>query len=199
MSYHFNLIISAKLRYLYKIRENNIAKDVNNEMSRKNQRKTDNIKRIDVNGQYNVASEIVRQIASVLEFKIHEDEQGISAYGGNSIRISDHCTNLLTWIDNRTWNAPTRFDIVIEQSPTQAKTQVQDGYEFTVVEFVYKAEEMTPQKAQMIAYDIKNALSTGQYANNVRGEKRIIRTTNESSTIRVTESELRQYIQEAIR
>ena len=153
-------------------------------MNRKNQRKSsNNIRCIDVNVQYNVASEIVRQIAFALNFKIHEDEQGISAYGGNGIRISDHCTYLQTWIDNKTWNASTRLDIVIEQSSTQPETQVQDGYDFTIVEFVYKAEDMTPKKAQMIAYDIKNVLSTGQYANNVRGEKRIIRSTNETNTI----------------
>ncbi len=154
-------------------------------MNKKNQRKSsNNIRCIDINVQYNVASEIVRQIAFALNFKIHEDEQGISAYGGNGIRISDHCTYLQTWIDNKTWNASTRLDIVIEQSPTQPRTQVQDGYDFTIVEFVYKAEDMTPEKARMIAYDIKNALSTGQYTNNVRGEKRIIRSTNESNTIR---------------
>lgn len=162
-------------------------------MNRKNQRKnSNNIRRIDINVQYNVASEIVRQIAFALNFKIHEDEQGISAYGGNGIRISDHCTYLQTWIDNKTWNASTRLDIVIEQSPTQPKTQVQDGYDFTIVEFVYKAEDMTPEKARMIAYDIKNALSTGQYTNNVRGKKRIIRSTNESNTIREVLSTLDQ-------
>jgi hypothetical protein len=162
-------------------------------MNRKNQRKnSNNIRRIDINVQYNVASEIVRQIAFALNFKIHEDEQGISAYGGNGIRISDHCTYLQTWIDNKTWNASTRLDIVIEQSPTQPKTQVQDGYDFTIVEFVYNAEDMTPEKARMIAYDIKNALSTGQYTNNVRGEKRIIRSTNESNTIREVLSTLDQ-------
>lgn len=162
-------------------------------MNRKNQRKnSNNIRRIDINVQYNVASEIVRQIAFALNFKIHEDEQGISAYGGNGIRISDHCTYLQTWIDNKTWNASTRLDIVIEQSPTQPKTQVQDGYDFTIVEFVYNAEDMTPEKARMIAYDIKNALSTGQYTNNVRGEKRIIRSTNESNTIREILSTLDQ-------
>ena len=153
-------------------------------MNKKNQRKSsNNIRCIDTNIQYNVATEIVRQIAFALNFKIHEDEQGISAYGGNCIRISDHCTYLQTWIDNKTWNASIRLDIVIEQSPTQPKTQVQDGYDFTIVEFVYNAEDMTPEKARMIAYDIKNALSTGQYANNVRGEKRIIRSTNKSNTI----------------
>ena len=162
-------------------------------MNRKNQRKnSNNIRRIDINVQYNVASEIVRQIAFALNFKIHEDEQGISAYGGNGIRISDHCTYLQTWIDNKTWNASTRLDIVIEQSPTQPKTQVQDGYDFTIVEFVYNAEDMTTEKARMIAYDIKNALSTGQYTNNVRGEKRIIRSTNESNTIREVLSTLDQ-------
>jgi hypothetical protein len=162
-------------------------------MNRKNQRKnSNNIRRIDINVQYNVVSEIVRQIAFALNFKIHEDEQGISAYGGNGIRISDHCTYLQTWIDNKTWNASTRLDIVIEQSPTQPKTQVQDGYDFTIVEFVYNAEDMTPEKARMIAYDIKNALSTGQYTNNVRGEKRIIRSTNESNTIREVLSTLDQ-------
>lgn len=162
-------------------------------MNRKNQRKSsNNIRCIDINVQYNVATEIVRQIAFALNFKIHEDEQGISAYGGNGIRISDHCTYLQTWIDNKTWNASTRLDIVIEQSPTQPRTQVQDGYDFTIVEFVYKAEDMTPEKARMIAYDIKNALSTGQYTNNVRGKKRIIRSTNESNTIREVLSTLDQ-------
>ena len=33
-------------------------------------------------------------IALALDFKIHEDEHGISAYGGNAIRIADHCSML---------------------------------------------------------------------------------------------------------
>ncbi len=94
------------------------------------------------------AREIIIQIASALDFKIYEDEKGVSAYGGNCIRISDHCTYMQTWVDNNIYNTP--------------------------IEFVYKSSEMTPEKARMIAYDIREALKTSNYANNVRGEKRIL-------------------------
>ena len=50
---------------------------------------SDPIKRIGLNGG-NSAREIVIQIARALGFKIHEDNKGVSAYGGNSIRIADH-------------------------------------------------------------------------------------------------------------
>lgn len=122
-----------------------------------------NKKHIDIMQHTNgYAREIIIQIASVLNFKIHEDEKGVSAYGGNCIRISDHCTYMQTWVDNNTYDAPCKIDIVIEDSPTQAITQVENGYNFTITEFVYKSSEMTPEKARMIAYDIREALKTSK-------------------------------------
>lgn len=142
------------------MKSNRITTKVNNQ-----------IKRIGLNG-CNGAREIVIQIARALNFKIREDENGVSAYGGNAIRIADHCTYMQTWVDNGTWNAPIRFDIVIEDKPTQAITQVKVGYDFNITEFVYKSYTLDPQKVMSIAYDIRNAIDNSVYANNIRGEKR---------------------------
>lgn len=139
-------------------------------------------KKIHIDNTNGHAREIIIQIASALDFKIHEDEKGISAYGGSCIRISDHCTYMQTWVNSNIYNAPYKIDIVIEDSPTQAITQVENGYNFTIVEFIYKSLEMTPEKARMIAYDIREALKTSIYANNVRGEKRILHSTDSSQT-----------------
>ena len=68
----------------------------------------DPIKRMSYNGSGS-AREVVRMIALALGFKIHEDEYGISAYGGNAIRIADHCTYMQTWVDRGTWNAPIKL------------------------------------------------------------------------------------------
>ena len=135
------------------------------------------IKRIGFTGG-NSAREIVIQIAGALGFKIHEDTQGVSAYGGNSIRLADHCTYMQTWVDNGTWNAPIRLDIVIEDKPTKPITQVKEGYEFSITEFVYESAKMTPEKARLIAYDIRNVLNGNTYANNVRGNGYIISATH---------------------
>ena len=49
-------------------------------------------------GSCNSAREIVIQMASVLGFKIIEDNKGISAYGGNNIRIANYRTYTQTWV-----------------------------------------------------------------------------------------------------
>lgn len=160
----------------------------------------------------NRAREIVLQIAIALGFKIHEDEFGVSAYGGNAIRISDHCTYMQTWVDNATWNAPVRLDVVIEDEPTEAVTQVRVGYDFTITEFVSQSSDIDTQKARTIAYDIRNAMNGNPYANNVRGEKRNLVATHGNSTqqincntnmnknkIRLTESQLHRIIKESVK
>lgn len=160
----------------------------------------------------NRAREIVLQIAIALGFKIHEDEFGVSAYGGNAIRISDHCTYMQTWVDNETWNAPVRLDVVIEDEPTEAVTQVRVGYDFTITEFVSQSSDIDTQKARTIAYDIRNAMNGNPYANNVRGEKRNLVATHGNSTqqincntnmnknkIRLTESQLHRIIKESVK
>lgn len=160
----------------------------------------------------NRAREIVLQIAIALGFKIHEDEFGVSAYGGNAIRISDHCTYMQTWVDNETWNAPVRLDVVIEDEPTEAVTQVRVGYDFTITEFVSQSSDIDTQKARTIAYDIRNAMNGNPYANNVRGEKRNLVATHGNNTqqincntnmnknkIRLTESQLHRIIKESVR
>ena len=152
-------------------------------------------------------ADIVREIARVFKVKVHENTKGISAYIDSCIRISDHCTYMQTWVDNNTYNAPCKIDIVIEDSPTQAITQVEEGYNFTITEFVYKSSEMTPEKARMIAYDIREALKTSTYANNVRGEKRILNSSNNTPTtestkktfIKLTENDLRQIVIETVK
>lgn len=160
----------------------------------------------------NRAREIVLQIAIALGFKIHEDEFGVSAYGGNAIRISDHCTYMQTWVDNETWNAPVRLDVVIEDEPTEAVTQVRVGYDFTITEFVSQSSDIDTQKARTIAYDIRNAMNGNPYANNVRGEKRNLVATHGNNTqqincntninknkIRLTESQLHNMIRESVK
>lgn len=169
----------------------------------------DPIKRMSYNGS---AREVVRMIALALGFKIHEDEYGISAYGGNAIRIADHCTYMQTWVDRGTWNAPIRLDVVIEEEPTQAVKQVKKGYDFTIVEFVYNITEVDTQNARTIAYDIRNVINGNQYANNARGERRALKSTHNSNenkqynkkrnmkrTIRLTESELKNMITESVK
>lgn len=160
----------------------------------------------------NRAREIVLQIAIALGFKIHENEFGVSAYGGNAIRISDHCTYMQTWVDNETWNAPVRLDVVIEDEPTEAVTQVRVGYDFTITEFVSQSSDIDTQKARMIAYDIRSAMNGNPYANNVRGEKRNLVATHGNNTqqincntnmnknkIRLTESQLHNMISESVK
>ena len=171
----------------------------------------DPIKRMSYNGNGS-AREVVRMIALALGFKIHEDEYGISAYGGNAIRIADHCTYMQTWVDRGTWNAPIRLDVVIEEEPTQAVTQVKKGYDFTIVEFVYNITDVDTQNARTIAYDIRNVINGNQYANNARGERRALKSTHNSNenkqynkkrnmkrTIRLTESELKNMITESVK
>jgi hypothetical protein len=138
---------------------------------------SDPIKRIGLNGG-NSAREIVIQIAKALGFKIHEDDKGVSACGGNAIRIADHCTYMQDWVDNETWRAPVRLDIVIEDEPTEAATQVRAGCDFGITEFVSQTNDIDPQKARMIAYDIRNTMNGNPYANNVRSERRNLVATH---------------------
>lgn len=171
---------------------------------------SDPIKRIGLNGG-NSAREIVIQIARALGFKIHEDNKGVSAYGGNSIRIADHCTYMQTWVDNGTWNAPIRLDVVIEDEPTEAVTQVSIGYDFGITEFVSQSNDIDPQKARIIAYDIRNTMNGNPYANNVRGERHNLVTTHDNNPqqincntnmnkklIRLTESDLHRIVKESV-
>lgn len=171
---------------------------------------SDPIKRIGLNGG-NSAREIVIQIARALGFKIHEDDKGVSAYGGNAIRIADHCTYMQTWVDNETWRAPVRLDIVIEDEPTEAATQVRAGCDFGITEFVSQTNDIDPQKARMIAYDIRNTMNGNPYANNVRGERRNLVATHGNNPqelncntnmnkklIRLTESDLHRIVKESV-
>ena len=135
-----------------------------------------------------LASSIVIQIANALGMRVRYDKDeegnfiGVSAYIGNCLRLADHRTYLQTWVDAGTWNAPYRYDIVIEDEPTIAKTQVQAGYDFTVLEYVVNSQEMDVEKAKMIAYDIRNAINTGAYANNIGAERIRLESNHESDT-----------------
>lgn len=134
------------------------------------------IKRIGLNGGGG-AREIVIQIATALGWKIHEDDKGVSAYGGCTERIADHCTNMQTWVDNGTWNSPYRYDVVIEDEPTLPQTQAKEGYDFTITEFVSNAMDISVDKAKIIASDLLEASKNGNYANNAGGEKRLLKAT----------------------
>lgn len=180
----------------------------------------DPIKSIGLGGG-NTAKEIVTQIASALGLKVHSDGIGVSAYGGTTIRISDHRTYMQTWVDSGAWQSPYRFDIVIEDEETVAQTQVKNGYDFTITEYISKSSEMTPQIARMIAYDIRNTITTGNgYANNVRAFKTTLISThgidgssdntnndiktenymrNNKRTIRLTETDLHRVIRESVK
>ena len=54
--------------------------------------------------------------------------------------MADHKTYLQTWVDNGTWNAPYRISIVIEDEETIGSTQVKEGYDFEVLEYVFKSD-----------------------------------------------------------
>ena len=150
-------------------------------------KKRESIKQIGLDVQP-LAKNVVIAIANALGLKIRYDKDedgkviGVSAYGGRCLRLADHCTYMQTWVDAGTWNSPYRNDIVICDNPSEqfAKTQVQSGYDFTISEFLYGTQDMTVEKAKMIAYDIKQAINVGQYANNARGEKRILTSTHDA-------------------
>lgn len=173
------------------------------------------IRSINIEYEGNSARTIVEKIAKALNFKIHNNGNGISAYGGHSIRISDHRTYMQTWVDSRAWNSPIRLDIVIEDGETQGATDVQNGYNFNIDEYIYSASALNTESARLIAFDILNVLNGGCYANNARGEHNILTSTSSTSkdsnqlncnnmheskkVIRLTESELRQIIKNSIR
>ena len=149
-------------------------------MTKKNS-KDNPIKRITFDS--NVASAIVTQIAIALGANPHTDRDeegnvlGISAYIGNSIRLADHKTYLQTWVDNGTWNAPYRISIVIEDEETIGSTQVKEGYDFEVLEYVFKSDKMDREKVKSIAYDIQMTKQTGNFSNNSGGEKCPLKST----------------------
>ena len=60
-------------------------------------------------------------------------------------------------------------------------TQVKNGYDFTIVEFVYDITDVDTQNARTIAYDIRNDINGNQYANNVRGKRRTLKSTHNSN------------------
>ena len=186
----------------------------------------DPIKRIGLNAEP-LARDIVIQIANALGLKVKYDKDeegniiGVSAYGGDCLRLADHCTYLQTWVDAGTWKSPYRKDVVIEDEDTFAMEQVQEGYDFDVDEYVIKSQDMDVNKAKMIAYDIRNAINTGIYANNVGAERRHLVAThklstpeneesnneiNESktnknmkNTIKLNEEQLRQIVAESVK
>lgn len=142
----------------------------------------DPIKGINNNCNYS-ARPIVAQVAYALKLEVHEDANGISAYGKNNdtfIRLSDHCTYLQTWVDGGSYGCKNKYDIVIEDNPTLAKTSVKSGYMFNVLEYVKSSKEMDYNMVKMLAYDIRTTLNGNSYPNNIRGEKRIVSATNES-------------------
>lgn len=166
------------------------------------------IRAIDISGCHS-AKVIVEMIAKALGFKIHEDNNGISAYGGNSIRISDHRTYMQTWVDNNTYIAPFRLDIVIEDEETIGTTDVRNGIDFSIDEYIYKTNCINPETARIIAFDIQNVLSGQCFANNAKGErKRLVAThphqesqlncNHAKKAIRLSEKELRNLISETV-
>lgn len=154
-------------------------------IAEKKKTKSDPIKTIGLNVTP-IAREIVIQIANALGLKIRYDRDeeeniiGVSTYAGNCLRLSDHCTYMQTWVDAGTWKAPYRYDIVIEDDATFAKQQVQEGFDFSITEYVAKAKNMDVEKAKMIAYDIRNCINTGIYANNIGAEKRMLNSNHET-------------------
>lgn len=139
------------------------------------------IKSMSLEGELD-AKYIVKQIASVLGFSINEGKMGISAYGGNAIRLADHRTYMQTWVDNGTWNAPMRVGIVIEDVPTIAQTQVKEGVDFTITEIVYNASELTNELVRIIVFDILDAINGNAYADNARGTKIPLVATHSNPT-----------------
>ncbi|MCR4613451.1 MAG: hypothetical protein K5778_05565 [Bacteroidaceae bacterium] len=137
-----------------------------------------NIQGIDVSDPNftHLARPMIRELAFALNFEIHEDNEGISAYGGDCIRIADHRTNLKSWIDNGTYKSPYRYSIVIENVRTTPQIQVMEGYDFTVEEISYIAQEVSPKQLQLLADDIANTIKNGEYPNHICGIKYILST-----------------------
>ena len=137
-----------------------------------------NIKGIDVSDPNftHLARPMIRELALGLNFEIYEDNEGISAYGGDCIRIADHRTNLKSWIDNGTYKSPYRYSIVIENVRTTPQIQVMEGYDFTVEEISYIAQEVSPKQLQLLADDIANTIKNGEYPNHICGIKYILST-----------------------
>ncbi len=143
----------------------------------------------------NNANEYVYQIAKAFGFTIKEYEHGISAYGGNTIRISDHRTYMQTWVSSGAYKSPIRLDIVIEDEPTEGKTDIQNDVEpFTITEFVHKSSDMNIEKVKLIACDILNVIKGkgNGYANNARGEKILLTATHTKSST-LTDSNLQEH------
>lgn len=124
------------------------------------------------------ASDIVRMIADALDFPVYMEDGKLSAYGGNAIRIANYRADLQKWVDKNTWNAPIRLDIVIEDKPTEAQTQVKKGYNFDVIEYIHKTGDIDSEKTKIIASDIKKVINGSPYANTVGGKKINIVATN---------------------
>ena len=128
---------------------------------------------------------VVWAITDCLGLKWFRDQyaDNVAAYGLNSIHISNHRTNMQTWIDNGTWNSPYRISIVIEDSPTTASTEVKDGFDFTVDEYVFNASKLHNTEMDTITIDLFFALKTGVFANRKKGEKiKLVATHDNSST-----------------
>lgn len=164
----------------------------------------------------NAAREIVRAIANTLGWKIHETSEGISAYSpSKNLRIADHRTYMQTWVDNGSWNKPIKVDVVIEDKPTTGATMVKFGYDFTILEFIHQTENMTPETAKSIAFDLKLSMNGKSYANNARGQKIILKSTfgsnpqndnqeklvcsKSSNKLRLTESQFYSVISESVK
>ncbi len=133
----------------------------------------------------NKAVDIVRDIAIALNFEIKEDKdengniKGVSAYGGRTIRISDHRTYMQTWVSSGAYKSSVRLDIVIEDEKTEGKSDIQNDVEpFTITEFVYKSSDMNMEKVKLIVFDILNVINGNGYANNARGKKIPITATH---------------------
>lgn len=135
------------------------------------------IKAININ-ECHSAKIIVEMIAKALGFKIHVNDRGITAYGGNLIRISDHRTYMQTWVDNNTWNAQIRLDIVIEDEETVGTTDVRNGIDFSIDEYIYKTNSINAEIVRVIAFDIQNVLNGQCFANNAQGEIKPLLTTH---------------------
>ena len=126
---------------------------------------------------------VVWAITDCLGLKWFRDQyaDNVAAYGLNSIHISNHRTNMQEWIDNGTWDSPYRISIVIEDSPTTASTEVKDGFDFTVDEYVFNANIFNSRAVlEAITYDVINVEERGVFPNTLKGEYVKLVTTHEN-------------------
>lgn len=173
------------------------------------------------------ASEIISVIVNKLGFK--QDTKDRNSFykecpiGGDKllvVRISNHRTYLQTWADrykptqtpnNKTLrrmgnNLPAIFRkkyfysfVFEDENDSIGNTIVNEKRKITVIETVNKTMNFNQQMLQSYIQALQQLMSSLYYDTDILGKSERVITQGIQESMRITESELRQYIQEAIR